>query len=122
MERDASDSDLKKAYRQLALKYHPGRHIWQISFQYYAHRSGMRAVPEMKKRRLEITGVHVIESEQEGTAHVIEGEQEGHLSVLPFSLFSCSLCSHVLSVLMFSLFSCSLCSHVLSVLLFSLFS
>ena len=38
VERDASDSDLKKAYRQLALKYHPGRHIWQIGFQYHVHR------------------------------------------------------------------------------------
>ena len=38
VERDASDSDLKKAYRQLALKYHPGNKTWQISFQYHTHR------------------------------------------------------------------------------------
>ena len=38
VERDASDSDLKKAYRQLALKYHPGSYTWQISFQYHVHR------------------------------------------------------------------------------------
>ena len=31
----------------------------------------------VKKRRLETTGVHVTEGEQEGTAHVTEGEQEG---------------------------------------------
>ena len=32
VERDASDSDLKKAYRQLALKYHPGnRHGRSVS-------------------------------------------------------------------------------------------